>query len=182
MPPAIGGYERLSKLCAELFNLQISEGALANLLCRVAPDFDAQVQAILTRLRRSRIVCSDETGARVKGRNAWEWVFQNHELSVHVIRNSRAAAVAEEVMAGHKPAIWVSDLYSAQRGHGERWQICLAHQLRDCQYAKVKDTDRRRLLSKGKPTFKPQRQLSGRLRRLYPRKQTRRWTPVFVGS
>ncbi len=133
-PHAIG-YERLSKLFAEVFGLKISEGALANLLCRVAPDFDAQVQAILARLRRSRIVCSDETGARVKGRNAWEWVFQNHELSVHVIRNSRAAAVAEEVMAGHKPAIWVSDLYSAQRGHGERWQICLAHQLRDCQYA-----------------------------------------------
>ncbi len=38
-------------------------------------------------------------------------------------------------MAGHKPAIWVSDLYGAQRGHGKAWQICLAHQLRDCQYA-----------------------------------------------
>jgi transposase len=129
------GYERLTKLFAELFGLRISEGALANLLCRVAPAFDAQVEAILARLRRSRIVCSDETGARIEGRNAWEWVFQNDELSVHVIKNSRAKAVAEAAMAGHKPAIWVSDLYAAQRGHGERWQICLAHQLRDCQYA-----------------------------------------------
>src|SRR3712207_6999340 len=40
-----------------------------------------------------------------------------------------------EVMAGHRPAIWVSDLYSAQRGHAAAWQICLAHQLRDCRYA-----------------------------------------------
>ena len=40
-----------------------------------------------------------------------------------------------EVMAGHRPAIWVSDLHSAQRGHAEAWQICLAHQLRDCRYA-----------------------------------------------
>ena len=102
---------------------------------RVKPSFDAQVSAILARLRQSRIVCSDETGARVKGRNAWEWVFQNDQVCVHVIRNSRAKAVAEEVMAGHKPAIWVSDLYGAQRGHGKAWQICLAHQLRDCQYA-----------------------------------------------
>lgn len=38
-------------------------------------------------------------------------------------------------MGGHKPAIWVSDLYGGQRGHGQAWQICLAHQLRDCQYA-----------------------------------------------
>jgi transposase len=29
----------------------------------------------------------------------------------------------------------VSDLYGAQRGHAEAWQICLAHQLRDCRYA-----------------------------------------------
>ena len=129
------GYERLSRLFGDLYGLAISEGALANLFRRVKPRFDAQVSAILARLRQSRIICSDETGARVNGRNAWEWVFQNDEVCVHVIRNSRAKAVAEEVMDGHKPAIWVSDLYGGQRGHGEAWQLCLAHQLRDCQYA-----------------------------------------------
>src|SRR3712207_7979281 len=45
-----------------------------------------------------------------------------------------------EVMAGHRPAIWVSDLYSAQRGHAAAWQICLAHQLRDCSYVDRKST------------------------------------------
>ena len=29
----------------------------------------------------------------------------------------------------------MSDLYGAQQGHADLWQICLAHQLRDCQYA-----------------------------------------------
>ncbi len=38
-------------------------------------------------------------------------------------------------MAGHRPSIWVSDLYGAQQGHADLWQVCLAHQLRDCQYA-----------------------------------------------
>ena len=38
-------------------------------------------------------------------------------------------------MAGHRPTIWVSDLYGAQQGHADLWQVCLAHQLRDCQYA-----------------------------------------------
>ena len=51
-----------------------------------------------------------------------------------MIRRSRGAGVVGEVMDGHRPAIWVSDLYSAQRGHAEAWQICLAHQLRDCRY------------------------------------------------
>ena len=38
-------------------------------------------------------------------------------------------------MDGHRPAIRVSDLYGGQRRLGEAWQICLAHRLRDCQYA-----------------------------------------------
>src|SRR5919112_263383 len=50
-------------------------------------------------------------------------------------RPSWPAGVGAEVMAGHRPAIWISDLYSAQRGHAEAWQICLAHQLRDGRYA-----------------------------------------------
>lgn len=29
----------------------------------------------------------------------------------------------------------MSDLYGAQQGHADLWQVCLAHQLRDCQYA-----------------------------------------------
>jgi transposase len=38
-------------------------------------------------------------------------------------------------MNGHRPKIWLSDLFSAQKKHpAEYWQVCLAHQLRDCQY------------------------------------------------
>jgi transposase len=51
------------------------------------------------------------------------------------VRNSRAASVVTETMAGHRPSIWVSDLYGAQQGHADLWQVCLAHQLRDCKYA-----------------------------------------------
>src|SRR3712207_5221628 len=73
--------------------------------------------------------------SRVDGRACWDRVFRNAEVVIHVVRRSRGAGVVAEVMAGHRPAIWVSDLYSAQRGHAAAWQICLAHQLRDCRYA-----------------------------------------------
>jgi len=62
-------------------------------------------------------------------------VFQNSEVVVRVIRSSRSAGVVREVLDGHRPALWMSDLYSAQRGHAEDWQICLSHQLRGCIYA-----------------------------------------------
>jgi transposase len=128
-------YRRLTRLMLELFGLCISEGALDAAFRRAMPRFDAEVSAILARLRRARVVCSDETSVRVGGRTYWNWVFQNNEVVIHVIRNSRAADVVGEVMDGHRPALWVSDLYTAQQGHSVDWQICLAHQLRDCQFA-----------------------------------------------
>jgi transposase len=128
-------YQRLSRLFADVYGLDISEGALANLFARVKPRFDDRVATILERLRRSRLIASDETGARVNGRNEWEWVFQNDAVCLHVIRPSRSRAVVAEVLAGHRPQVWVSDLYAAQQGHAEQWQVCLAHQLRDCAFA-----------------------------------------------
>ncbi len=128
-------YRRLSRLLLDLFGLGISEGALDAAFRRARPRFDADVAAILARLRRARVIYSDETGVRVDGQGCWNWVFQNAEVVIHVVRRSRGAEVVAEVLAGHRPALWVSDLYGAQQGHAEAWQVCLAHQLRDCAYA-----------------------------------------------
>jgi transposase len=128
-------YQRLRRLFEHLFGLMISEGALDAMFRRAKPCFDGEVTAILARLRRSRIVCSDETSVRIDGKTCWNWVFQNEQVVIHVIRKSRGAAVVAEVMDGHRPVIWVSDLYGAQQGHADEWQVCLAHQLRNCQFA-----------------------------------------------
>jgi transposase len=128
-------YQRLSRLLLDLFALRISEGALDAAFRRGKPQFDADVAIILSRLRRARVIYSDETGVRIDGHGCWNWVFQNADVVIHVIRRSRGAGVVAEVLGGHRPALWVSDLYGAQQGHAEHWQVCLAHQLRDCQYA-----------------------------------------------
>jgi transposase len=39
------------------------------------------------------------------------------------------------VLNGHRPALWVSDLYEAQQAHADQWQVCLAHQLRKYHFA-----------------------------------------------
>jgi transposase len=128
-------YRRLSRLLLDLYALRISEGALDAAFRRARPRFDADVAAILARLRRARVIGSDETSVRVGGVTSWNWVFQNRDVVIHVIRRSRGAGVVGEVLDGHRPVIWVSDLYGAQQGHAKAWQVCLAHQLRDCQYA-----------------------------------------------
>src|SRR3954471_11573429 len=128
-------YRRLTRLFLHLFALPISEGALDAMFRRAKRRFDDEAAAILARLRRARVVCSDETTVRVDGRTCWDWVFRNDEVVIHVIRPSRGRAVVTEVLGGHRPEIWVSDLYGAQRGHADLWQVCLAHQLRDLGYA-----------------------------------------------
>lgn len=128
-------YERLVGVFRHLFGLTISQGALDALFRRAKAGFDHEVAAILARLRRARVIGSDETTVRINGRTCWNWVFQNDQVVIHVIRPTRGRGVVEEVLAGHRPQIWVSDLYSAQRGHADEWQVCLAHQLRDLQYA-----------------------------------------------
>jgi len=128
-------YKRLSRLFMDLFGLAISEGALDAAFRRCKPRVDAEVATILARLRRARVIYSDETGVRIDGKGHWNWVFQNDDVVIHIVRASRGACVVAEVLDGHRPALWVSDLYGAQQGHAEDWQVCLAHQLRDCQYA-----------------------------------------------
>jgi transposase len=64
-------------LFLHLFALQISEGALDAMFRRAKPCFDTEVAAILARLRRARLVCSDETTVRINGRTHWDWAFQN---------------------------------------------------------------------------------------------------------
>jgi transposase len=128
-------YQRLTRLFRDLFGVAVSEGALDNLFQRAKQHVDREVGAILARLRRSRVICSDETTVRINGRTCWNWVFHNATVVLHVVRPTRAAAVVGEVLDGHRPALWVSDLYGGQRGHADLWQVCLAHQLRDCRYA-----------------------------------------------
>lgn len=109
---------------------------IANLLETVKTHLDEPVQEILQRLQKSRLICSGETGARVQGQNQWAWIFQNPKVCLHVIRPSRGAEVIKEVMGENHLDVWVSNLFSAQKNNpAQEWQVCLAHQLRNCQYA-----------------------------------------------
>jgi transposase len=129
------GLERLTLLLREVFSLTISEGALSNLLARARKPLLAATATIRARVIASPVICSDETSARVAGQTWWEWVFIGRGAVLHLIRPSRGKAVPQAVFGETKPAVWVSDMLGSQRGHGAEWQVCLAHLLRDANYA-----------------------------------------------
>jgi transposase len=129
-------YVRLQTVMRVLFGLVISLGALVNAVRRVAERLEPAAEAIRDEIRQSQVVGCDETGARVNGRNHWQWVFVTATATYHVIAPSRGSGVIAKVMGDAVPLVWVSDLWSAQLKAAKRYlQICHAHQLRDLQYA-----------------------------------------------
>ncbi|RZF61131.1 IS66 family transposase [Sphingomonas populi] len=128
-------FERLSRIAAELFGLVISEGAIANIFRRMSQDMTAATKAIGDKLLSARIIASDETTTRTNGITQWQWVFISDTAVLHKIAPRRARSVAEEVLGDHQPDVWVSDRYAGQQELGKAHQVCLAHVLRDVQYA-----------------------------------------------
>jgi hypothetical protein len=129
-------YQRLVEVCGELFSLTLSEGAVANALARLAERARPTYEAIAAAVRGSTVQGSDETRARVKGQYRCHWVFQTDQASYHQLATTKVVAVIDDFLAGAKPEVWISDLAPAQLGApAAAQQNCLAHQLRDLQYA-----------------------------------------------
>src|SRR3954464_4165096 len=134
-------YERLQGALADLFGLTISQGGVNNLLRRAQSRFQAGREDAVAALRRAAVVASDETGVRIEGANAYHWVFRSQDAVVHQAAPTRAASVIRAMMDGHRPAVWLSDRYSAQQGHAPVQQTCLAHLARDVAYAREVSED-----------------------------------------
>ncbi len=129
------GMQRLAILMEEIFSLSLSEGAISNMLARAREPLLVAAATIHATVLASPVVCSDETSARVSGKNWWEWVFIGTKAVLHVIRPSRGKAVVQALFGEIRPMVWVSDMLGSQRGHAVEWQVCLAHLLRDATYA-----------------------------------------------
>jgi transposase len=128
-------FERLKEIMRTVFGLDISEGAIANILQRALKPMLAAADEIGEEVRRAQVIASDETSARVCGRKHWQWVMHTTTAVYHVIADTRGARVISDFLAGARPKVWVADRYGAQNGHGEQRQVCLAHLLRDAQFA-----------------------------------------------
>ena len=92
--------------------------------------------AIRARLLDGTILQSDETGLRVGKQNWWLWVFHHDDSALFVAAPSRAKKVVADFLGDFRPDFWVSDRYGGQMGWATvNNQVCLAHLIRDVQYA-----------------------------------------------
>lgn len=89
-------FARLQGVLNEVFNLQISQGGINNLLLNALEHLKPQLEKIKRLVTNGDGVMSDETSVRVKDKNHWEWVFSTTRACLHVIRNSRGFEVIQE--------------------------------------------------------------------------------------
>lgn len=127
-------YERTQTALWNLHGVAISQGGIDQIMQRAGQQAVAATEPLQQAVQASAVVNSDETSARVDGRNWWEWVFCTVTAVLHVIKPSRGADVIEAVMGTHCVEVWGSDCWSAQlKAPAQCWQLCLAHQLRNLQ-------------------------------------------------
>ena len=128
------GYKRLRQICDDLFGIELSAGGAVSIVERAGQAAIEEAEAIGEQVRQSQVIGSDETSARVHGKNWWQWVFVGDNREYHVIVPSRGYDVIENFMQGCKAEVWVCDCWRAQlHAPAKMCQICLSHQIRTLQ-------------------------------------------------
>jgi hypothetical protein len=130
-------YKRIVQTLKTMYNIDISEGTVDNLIKKASKLSRKEINKIVSQLELGDMVGIDETGAKVNGARDWHWVFQNDSCTFIVHNESRGTKVIDEHFPnGFVDAIVVHDNYSSYNNlvaSGE--QLCLAHKLRDLNYA-----------------------------------------------
>jgi transposase len=133
-------YERVVQALRDLYRVSLSEGGASSIVERAGRRAAPVAAQIKEQVRTSAHIQSDETSARVAGANWWQWVFRSAAGVYHAIVPRRNARVIADFMGDAVAEVWSSDCFSAQlKAPAQRYQLCLAHQLRDLQ--RVLDED-----------------------------------------
>lgn len=131
------GAYRLSKrttqeVMADLFGLSMSLGTISHLEQATADAVAVPVADAQAYVRAQPVAHLDETGWWEGRARAWLWVAVTTWVTVFLVRLSRGAKVAEELLGEHFCGILVTDRWSAYTWYPTWWrQLCWAHLLRD---------------------------------------------------
>lgn len=127
------GAYRMSKRMVEevvedFFGVEISLGSVCELAQRTSAALAEPVAAVAAQLQAEQVVHADETGWRESGKKAWLWVGTTTSLALFLIRRSRGAKVAKELLGEFFGGLLCSDRWVGY-GWVKVWrrQLCWAH-------------------------------------------------------
>ena len=121
----------IEEMVEDFFDVPISLGSVANLEQATSEAVAAPVEEVARTIREQPVVHADETGWYERSKRAWLWVAVAAQMAVFLIRRSRGAQVAKELLGAAFAGILVSDRWSAYAWVDvARRQLCWAHLLR----------------------------------------------------
>ncbi len=122
---------QIQELLRTLWTVHVSEGALVDMLRRLAEAAAPVLAGVEEQVRGSPAVYSDETGWREDGENGYIWVRATPTgTRRYTYTKSRAGAVAQDLL-DECAGVRCTDFYAAYNGVLGHKQRCWAHLLRD---------------------------------------------------
>jgi transposase len=127
---------RISEMFADVFNLPISQGTVANKIQSFSNKCLPYYQRIKEQLLESKCIGSDESGVKINGKLNWIWTWVTPLLTYIVVSSNRGAqTIHEHFPKGFIKNILVHDCWKAHFNTlAETHQICIAHLLRELEF------------------------------------------------
>ncbi len=129
-------FQRMSEYFRDVCNLPISQGAISDILERFAQKAKPAYQLIAKEVEFSKVVGSDETGAKVNGKTGWFWTWQSKLATFIAFSGNRGTATIHTNFAkGFQDAILVHDCWKSHfETSVKTHQLCTAHLLRELNF------------------------------------------------
>jgi transposase len=130
-------YKRLKEAFADLFNVHLSQGTLANIVKSVGTQAATATTMIREALINAKVLHSDETGCRLNGKRHWLHVASTSELTFYHFDAKRGFEAMERmaILPFFKQRL-IHDFLSAYYRYTECLHgACNAHILRELAYA-----------------------------------------------
>jgi transposase len=129
-------FERMSEYFTDVCNLPISQGAICDILERFAQKATPAYRIIAGEVQNAHVVGSDETGAKVNGKNGWFWTWQNKLATFIAFSQNRGTATINDNFAmGFENAVLVHDCWKSHfETKSKTHQICISHLLRELNF------------------------------------------------
>lgn len=121
----------IEDLVRDFFGVQISLGSVSNLEEAASEALAGPYADALASVQRARVVHADETGWYQSSKLTWLWIAVTKHVAVFMLRASRGAVVAKELLGSGFAGVLVSDGYNGYHWFNDhRRQLCWAHLIR----------------------------------------------------
>ena len=131
-------YTTIVKFIRDVFNIKLSTGLLAKLICKASASLDKAYEELAFLLPHEAWLNVDETGHKNNRERMWTWCFRASLFTLFKIDKSRGSDVLLEMLGKDFNGILGCDYFSAYRKYMKDCnvlvQFCLAHFLRDVRF------------------------------------------------